>query len=73
MRTDREVVVLVSVPTEVEAVLLVQTLEANGITAQVTGALTSGFRAEAPGQVQVLVHQENLSKARDVLRENRRR
>jgi hypothetical protein len=73
MQADREkTAVLVSMPSEVEAALLVQALESRGIAAQATGTLTSGFRAEAPGQVKILVHQEDLSKAYEILCELRK-
>ena len=60
---------MISLPSEYEAILMVQALEARGITAHIAGALTSGFRAEAPGEVQVVVRQSDLTQARDVLRE----
>lgn len=62
-------VVLISLPTEYEAILMVQALEARGIAAYATGALTSGFRAEAPGEVQVLIHESDLDQAREALRD----
>lgn len=61
--------VLAVVRTEPEAAMMVQALESHGIPAQYVGALTSGFRAEVPGGVSVIVHTENLSKARELLRE----
>lgn len=60
-------VILVTLNTEVEAQLLVGQLEAEDIEAQSSGALTAGFRAEAPGGVQVLVRQADLEKAQAVL------
>jgi len=62
-----ETAVLISLPTEYEAVLMVQALEARGIQAYADGALTSGFRAEAPGEVKVIVRQSNLVAARAFL------
>lgn len=74
MQADREEnAVLVSMPTEAEAAMLVQLLESRGIMAKAVGGLTSGFRAETPGQVKILVHQENLSAAREILREIQKR
>jgi hypothetical protein len=73
MRVNRdENAVLVSLPTEAEAAMLVQLLESRGIMAKTVGGLTSGFRAEAPGQVKILVHNEDLSKAREILSERRK-
>ena len=59
---------LVSVPTEVEAAVIVAALERDGIQAVAAGALTSGFRAEAPGEVQVLVRRSDADRAGQVLR-----
>ncbi len=58
---------LTTCATESEAAILIATLDAEGITAQMVGGLTSGLRAEAPGGVTVLVHEENLEKAKEVL------
>jgi hypothetical protein len=63
--------VLVSMPTEAEAVLLIQALHSHGIAAQAVGALTSGFRAEAPGQVQTLVRTDDMAAAQAIMRELR--
>ena len=52
---------------EWEAQLLVNHLHEHGIAAVTTGNLTSQFRAEAPGSVQVVVKQESLDLARSVL------
>ena len=67
--SDGAVTIQKSLPSEYEAILMVQALEARGIGAQAAGALTSGFRAEAPGEVQVVVRQADLAAAREVLRE----
>lgn len=70
MRPDREpAVLLATVATEFEAALMVNALEARGIAARSAGALTAGFRAEAPGRVQVLVRERDLAEARDILKE----
>lgn len=72
MSTDRSsTTVLAVVHTEAEAAMMVQALESQGIPAQYVGALTSGFRAEVPGEVSVMVHTENVSRAREVLNELR--
>ncbi len=62
------VVVLTAAPTEAEGAMIVAALEAQGVQAQTTGALTSGFRAEAPGGVQVIVRYADLEQAQSVLR-----
>ena len=62
------VVVLTAAPTEAQGAMIVAALEAQGVQAQTTGALTSGFRAEAPGGVQVIVRYADLEQAQSVLR-----
>lgn len=62
-------VVLTSVPSEIEATAIVTALGAEGIEAMMTGALTAGFRAEAPGEVQVLVHEKDFFQAKRVFDE----
>ena len=59
---------LTVVPTESQAAMIVAGLEDKDIPAWVMGALTSGFRIAAPGQVQVLVRQSDLERAREILR-----
>ncbi len=61
------VVVLTAAPTEAQGAMIVAALEAQGVQAQTTGALTSGFRAEAPGGVQVIVRYADLEQAHSVL------
>lgn len=51
----------------IEAGAVVTALEAEGIEATTTGSYTSGFQAEAPGQVQVIVRQSQADKARHIL------
>ena len=63
--------VLVSVSTEIEAASIVAALANFGIEAVTTGEFTAGFRAEAPGGVQVLVKQKDFSRARQALEEIR--
>ncbi len=62
-------IVLTTVMTEAEAAILVAQLEDHGIAAQISGGLTGGFRAEAPGSVRVLVHEENMERAKALLAE----
>lgn len=60
-------VVLTSVRSDAEASIIVAALAREGIEAQATGGFTSGFQAEAPGEVRVLVHQSDLEAARSLL------
>jgi hypothetical protein len=59
--------VLARVPTEIEASLIVQCLSNEGIAARAVGGFTSGFRAEAPGDVSVLVKSGDLARAKRAL------
>ena len=56
--------VITSVETEIEASLLIEALSEEGIKAASAGQLTSGFRAEAPGKVNVLVHIKDYDRAK---------
>ena len=70
MATESEHLVnLTSFPTEMEASTVVAALERNGVKATATGGFTAGFRAEAPGWVQVMVVEEDLDRAREILAE----
>ncbi len=71
MADANDPVVLTRVPTEAEAAMIAAMLEGQGIDTQTSGELTSGFRAEAPGSVSVLVRQADLDRAREVLQEPR--
>ena len=62
--------VLTSVPSDLEAAAIVAALAARGVEASTTGGYTAGFRAEAPGNVNVIVRQEDLHRARQALAEN---
>ncbi|MGE0757173.1 MAG: DUF2007 domain-containing protein [Pirellulaceae bacterium] len=62
--------VLTVVPDEIQAAAIVALLESHGIKAQATGGFTAGFRAEAPGGVQVVVRQADLVSAREILDES---
>jgi hypothetical protein len=61
------VVPVVSVPSEMEAGVVVAALKENGINATMSGVYTAGFRAEAPGQVQVLVAEDDIARAREII------
>jgi len=60
---------LLSVPNDFEAAMVVSALAAHEVDATTSGEFTSGFRAEAPGDVKVLVRQRDLGRAREVLDE----
>ncbi len=62
-------VILTTRRTETQAALIVAALKDRGVEAQATGGFTSSFRAEAPGDVRILVRQSDLEKARAALRE----
>ena len=64
-------VILDSTPTEAEAAMIVAALRDAGIRCQTQGALTAGFRAEAPGDVGILVRMADLERARVLLKEFR--
>lgn len=57
------------VPTDIEAASLITVLEQAGIKAAATGSYTSGFRAEAPGWVSVVVRQEDQERAETLLKQ----
>jgi len=60
-------VTLARVRSELEAALLLEILHDAGIDAEQSGGWTSGFRAEAPGYVDVLVHADDIKAARDAI------
>jgi hypothetical protein len=57
------------VPTDIEAASLITVLEQAGIKATATGSYTSGFRAEAPGWVSVVVRREDQEQAEAILKQ----
>ncbi len=61
--------VVTSVRTDVEAAAIVSALAARGIEASTTGGYTAGFRAEAPGRVNVIVKYVDLHRAKIALAE----
>lgn len=63
-------VILTSLPSEPQAAILVAALAGEGIHAEMSGVLTSGFRADAPGEVTILVMPDDLEKAQAVLNEH---
>jgi Putative prokaryotic signal transducing protein len=66
--TER-LMLLESTPTEMEAGVIVAALEQGGIQATMTGTYTAGFRAEAPGWVKILVAEDDLPRARTMMRD----
>jgi len=60
---------LMSVPSDLEAAMIVSALAAHEVDATTSGEYTSGFRAEAPGDVKILVRRCDLERARRVLEE----
>jgi hypothetical protein len=58
---------LTSARNELEAAIVVNALEEEGIKSVMSGVHTTGFRAEAPGWVEVLVAEEDLPRAQRVL------
>jgi hypothetical protein len=69
---NEHVALLTSAPNEMEAGIIVGALEQQGIKSTMTGVYTAGFRAEAPGWVQVLVAEDDLPAAQAILEEVRR-
>jgi hypothetical protein len=60
---------LLSVANEIEAGDLITALAAYDIEAFTVGGFTSGFKAEAPGNVQILVRRSDLDRAQAALAE----
>lgn len=58
---------LESYSSEMEAAMIVNALETFGIKASTTGDYISGFRAEAPANVNVMVRLHDLDRAREML------
>jgi len=54
---------------EVEAAAILAALSESGIQGTTTGSFTTGFQAEAPGDVTVVVRQSDLPRALEVLAE----
>jgi hypothetical protein len=68
MATDNDNLArLTSVRNEMEAGIVVSALDEEGIKATMSGVYTAGFRAEAPGWVEVLVAEDDLSRAQAIL------
>ena len=63
--------VLVSTANDVEAAIIVNALADHGVEASATGGYTSGFKAEAPGEVKVVVKHGDTDRAQKILSEVR--
>ncbi len=70
MTDEDATVLLASVPSEIESSVIVAALEGEGIEARASGVMTSGFRAEAPGGVNILVRRSDRARALEILREH---
>jgi hypothetical protein len=67
----QEMTKLIEVRSEAQAAMIVAALEDAGIRAYMQGGLTAGFRAEAPGGVEVMVERADIGRAQEVLRERK--
>ncbi len=61
--------VLTSVRNDLEAMPLIAALAELGIEATKTGSFTADLRAEAPGEVRIVVKQQDLAAAKQALKE----
>ncbi|HXY34415.1 MAG TPA: DUF2007 domain-containing protein [Planctomycetaceae bacterium] len=64
---DEKLLKLTTVTSEYEATAIVSALEAEGIRARCVGGFTAGFRAEAPGGASVVVLEDDLPRAKQIL------
>ncbi len=71
-KKNQRTVVVARAATEPEGALIVAQLKNAGIQAELIGSLTSAFRAEAPGDVKVIVLEENAEKAVEFLRQRKK-
>ncbi|MBX3439077.1 MAG: hypothetical protein KF861_16425 [Planctomycetaceae bacterium] len=63
MQPDADLVVLATVPHEIEAQLIVDALKERGITAHQTGGTVSDFRVGVPEEVVIYVRPEDRDRA----------
>ena len=68
---DAHLVPLISTPGEPQAAIIVNVLKEQGVKAVAEGGLTSGFRAETYGEVRVMVFENELDRARRLLKQYR--
>lgn len=62
-----EPVIIAQYATEIEATFAANALSEAGIRCEMVGGASSGFKAETPGHVRLLVSQKDADKARLVL------
>lgn len=68
MAADSDKWRIVAVATsEAEGAMIVAALESEDIEAYLEGGMTASFRAEAPGQARVLVREEDVAHATEVV------
>ena len=67
MNEDASPRLLATAPTEFEAKLIAVQLSDQGIRVETAGAMISGFKAEVPAGVSILVPQAQLDKAKKLL------
>ena len=67
--SGKKLQVLTYAATEPEAAMIIASLDQANIIAVAEGALTSALRAEVPGEIRVLVHRNDLDRAKAVLAE----
>ena len=60
---------IASFRSELQAEAAAGALQAEGIRTVTIGGFTSGFRAEAPGEVQVVVAEQDVARAMEILKE----
>jgi hypothetical protein len=63
------VAVVATAPNELEGGIIVAALERAGIKSTMSGEATAGFRVGVPGEVQILVAEEDVPAAEEVLAE----
>lgn len=66
---DENLVTVAQRPDEGGAAIIVSVLADEGIKAVATGGFTAGFRAEAPGWVQVKTLQRDADRAKQIIAE----
>ena len=69
MKSGPKPKILANFRTEIQARLVMNVLEECGIQAEMTGALTSQNRCEAPGKVSILVRDSDFIKSKQKLQE----
>lgn len=65
----KHLVKLIGFPYETGAAHVVAALDAVGIRSVTDGTATAGFRAEAPGEIRVMIAERDLERAKKILEE----